>query len=57
MMNISGRIVAGVFLILLGVLFLMQQLGIIQLDIIAKLWPLAIIVVGVVLVFGWSKNR
>ena len=57
MMNITGRVAAGIFLILLGLLFLLQQFGVIQMDIIGKLWPLAIIVVGVMLVFGWSRNR
>lgn len=56
MFALSGRTVAGAFAILLGAMLLLRELGFVELDAITKFWPVALIVIGVVLMFGWSRN-
>ncbi len=56
MFALSGRTVAGAFAILLGILLLLRELGFVELDAITKFWPVALIVIGIVLMFGWSRN-
>ncbi len=57
MIQFSGRNILGAFLILLGLTFLLRELGFIQLDVILKFWPVALVVAGCLLLFGWGKNR
>ncbi|MDR0233964.1 MAG: hypothetical protein LBI31_04080 [Zoogloeaceae bacterium] len=48
----SGRVVAGVLLMLIGVLLLVAKLGIVPINgdaLIATWWPLAIIIIGLIL--------
>ncbi len=52
-----GRILPGSILLVLGIVFLLSNYGIIQGDIWGKLWPLFLIVPGLLILFGPDRNR
>jgi predicted membrane protein len=53
----TGRVIGGVILIVLGIVFLLDQLGIAQIGgFVWRLWPLILVVVGVVQLANSPRN-
>lgn len=49
--------VFGLFLVFLGTLFLLQNLGFITADVWEIFWPLAIVAFGICIIFGRKKKH
>lgn len=47
----------GILLLILGVLLLLEQLGIIQTSAWGLIWPIALIALGASMVFRHTKNK
>lgn len=51
----SGKTTTALVLIIVGVIFLLSNLGLLPSDIFGKLWPLFIIIPGVLMLFQAKK--
>jgi len=51
-----SRLIPGSILLLLGLLFLLNNYGIIQGDVMGKLWPLFLILPGLIILFAPGKE-
>ena len=47
----SGRVVSGIYVVVVGIIFLLNNFGIFKGDAWGKLWPLFIIVPGLLMIF------
>jgi hypothetical protein len=52
-----GRIIPGSILLFLGIVFLLQNYGIIQGDVWGKLWPIFLIIPGLLILFSPNKEK
>lgn len=50
----DGRLIAGIIVIALGVIFLLQN--VVHINIFANLWPIILIIIGLVFLTGSSKR-
>jgi len=53
--RITPRLVLGLFVVVVGVLFLMRELGIYHSDEIYQYWPLILIAIGLTQILNWGR--
>ncbi len=51
----EGSTLFGIFLLFLGIAFMLASFGVIEYEHIVKLWPLIFIVIGAKMIYKWRK--
>lgn len=55
--SVNGRLIFGVIVVTLGVLWTLDNLGLIDSDEILRFWPAILIAFGLAKLFGWGTRR